>query len=159
MNEDISKAMAMFRTSPNLEDYGIYQTLVADGVERQLAARLVEFLPVIYSRLILRNSGARFSSTFRRTVAGGMSQEQPFSSDPVWNAAAAFASDELERGVSSQDLLVVAARSAEFDAANQLLNRGAKLENIVFTPPVFIWPEGGPDGEVQRVTPHRRSLQ
>jgi hypothetical protein len=159
MNEDISKAVAVFRTSPNLQDYAVYKVLIADGVERQLAARLVEFLPIVYCRLILRNSGARFSNTFRRTLTRGTSYEQPLASEPIWNAAVAFAYAEVERGVSSQDLLAVATRSAEFDTANQLLNKGSKLENIAFTPPVLNWPESGPNAESQPVTPQRGSLQ
>jgi hypothetical protein len=77
-------------------------------------------------------------------LPAGKSIEQPLSSEPVWDAAVAFAHAEVERGVSGQDLLAVAARSAEFDAANQLLNKGSKLENIKFTVPVLGWPENGP---------------
>ena len=47
--------------------------------------------------------------------------------------------------VSKQDILVIAARSAEFNAANQLLNRGSKLENLRFTPILLPWPESGPE--------------
>jgi hypothetical protein len=58
-----------------------------------------------------------------------------------------FACKELESGVSARDLLAVAMRSAEFDAANQVLYKRAKLEDIAFTPVVLMWPEGGPDAE------------
>ena len=158
MTEDIAKAVSIFRTLPELEDYAIYERLMAEGVERQRAARLVEFLPIIYCRLILRNSGARFSSTFQRSVPGGAPVEQPFSSQPVWDEAVAFAYGEVERGVSGKDLLAVAARSAEFDAANRLLNQGSKLQNIAFASPVLLWPETGPAHETPAVTP-RRELQ
>src|SRR5262249_24038236 len=96
------------------------------------AARLVAFLPSVYCRLMLRNSGAKFSNMFRRSQPGDISQELPLSSDPIWNAALAFASAELQSGVSKMDIFILAARSAEFDAANQLLNRVSKLEDIVF---------------------------
>jgi hypothetical protein len=141
---DISKAVSIFRTSPNWGEVEIYNELVNEGVDQQRAARLVEFLPIVYCRLILRNSGARFSNMFRRRIAGGGFEEMPFVSDPVWNEAVAFAFAETDRGVSGRDLLAVAARSAEFDAANQLLNTGSKLEDITFTPPILNWPEGGP---------------
>jgi hypothetical protein len=145
MNDDISKAVSIFRTATDLDDYAMYKALVADGVDGQRAARLVEFLPIVYSRLILRNSGARFSHTFRRTLPGGQCQEQPLSTEPIWNEVVEFANFEVERGVSGRDLLAVGARSAEFDAANQLLNKGSQLANIAFTPPVLMWPENGPD--------------
>jgi hypothetical protein len=38
----------------------------------------------------------------------------------------------------------VAARSAELDAANQLLKNGSKLENLVFTTALLKWPPEGP---------------
>src|SRR5262252_7257080 len=145
MTEDIEKAVSIFRNLPNLGDPAVYQILVADGVERHRAARLVEFLPMVYCRAVLRKSGARFSDTFRRKLRDSFSEEMKLSSDPVWNAAVAFASSEIQRGVRGQDLLAVAVRSAEFDAANQLLNKGSKLENIAFTPPVLMWPESGPE--------------
>ena len=145
MNENISKAVARFRSSPNLGDDEIYRALVGDHVESRLAARLVEFVPMVYCRLILRDSGARFSDSFRRMLPDGKPQELPLSSEPVWNAALAFARAEMERGISGKDLLVVAARSAEFDAANKLLQEGSKLERVAFTSPVLPWPEVGPE--------------
>ena len=85
----------MLRTATTLDDAAIYQALVADGVDRQRAARLVEFLPLVYCRLILRHLGARFANTFRRIQPGVQSQEQPLSSEPIWNEAMAFANAEL----------------------------------------------------------------
>jgi hypothetical protein len=159
MNDDISKAVSIFRTATNLDDYAMYQALVADGVDAHRAARLVEFLPVVYCRLILQNSGARFSHTFRRTLPGGQSQEQPLSSEPIWNEIVEFANAEVEHGVSGQDLLAVGARSAEFDAANQLLNKGTQLENIVFAAPVLKWPENGPDPSANFKTSEKWQIQ
>jgi hypothetical protein len=145
MNENISIAVSVFRSSPQLKDEGIYQLLTAKGIERQLAARLVEFLPMVYCRLLLANSGAQFSDKFRRRLTNGGSKNGVLSSEPVWNAAVAFARAERERGLSATDFLAVAAHSAEFDAANQLLNNGSKLEDLRFTPVSLSWPEEGPD--------------
>jgi hypothetical protein len=41
----ISKAVATLRGAPNLSDFDIYRKLVSEGVERPLAARLIEFVP------------------------------------------------------------------------------------------------------------------
>jgi hypothetical protein len=142
MENDIAKAISLFRTLPELDDYAIYDRLVISGVDRQCAARLVEFLPIVYCRLILRNSGARFADTFQRSLPGGTLHEKLFSSEPIWNEVTVFAQKEIEGGVSKQDLLAVAARSSEFAAANQLLNRGARLEDIRFQSPVLVWPPG-----------------
>src|SRR5580698_2432330 len=86
MNEEISRAVTIFRSSPNLKDEEVFVALINRGTEKELAARLVEFLPMAYSRLILSKSGARFADTFRRNLPGGVSQEKPLSSEPVWGA-------------------------------------------------------------------------
>jgi hypothetical protein len=145
VNEDLSRAVAIFRSSPNSKDDEVYRRLVADGVEHHLAAHLIEFLPIAYCRLILAGSGARFSNTFRRKLPDGTYGTYLLSSEPVWDAAVTFAHSEADRNVPGRDLLAVAARSAEFHAANQLLQKGSKLENLSFTPPILIWPESGPD--------------
>jgi len=49
-----------------------------------------------------------------------------------------FARKEVGKA-TGQDFLVIAARSSELDATNQLLNNGAQLSNIRLTPPVFLW--------------------
>jgi hypothetical protein len=67
-----------------------------------------------------------------------------FESEPVWIAAIAFARNEVTNNVSRSDLLVLAGRSAEFQAANTLLRNGSNLKNLAFTPLLLPWPENGP---------------
>jgi hypothetical protein len=62
----------------------------------------------------------------------------------------AFARSEVEHGVPGKDLLALAAGSAEFDVANQLLNRGAKLSDLAFAPALLLWPDDGPESETDR---------
>jgi len=142
----ISKAVAAMRSSPSSGDVEIFRTLVTDGLKPLVAARLVEFLPMAYCRLILRDSGVRFPNTFQRRLTNGtISSERLLSSEPVWNDAIAFARDEAKRGISREDLLVVAGRCAEFQAVNQMLNDGSQLKDIAVTPTVLMWRETGPD--------------
>ena len=69
-------------------------------MERLLAARLIGFLPIAYCRLILQASGARFSETLQQVLPdGGISSERSLSSEPLWEAAVAFARTEVEHGV------------------------------------------------------------
>jgi hypothetical protein len=135
MNEDIRRAVLLLRNSPALNDEQILRILVESDMERLLAARPIGFLPLAYCRLILEVSGARFSDTFRQVLPdGGISSERSLSSEPLWEAAVAFARTEVEHGVPGKDLLALAARNAEFDAASQLLNRGAKLHGLPLHP-------------------------
>ena len=67
----IAQAVALLRSRTNLGDVAIYQELAGDGVERLTAARLVEFLPMVYCRLIFLKSGLRFPETYRRALSDG----------------------------------------------------------------------------------------
>ena len=118
---------------------------MAHGVERPTAARLVEFLPMVYCRLLLAESGVRFPETyFRRLPDGGRTPSAQFSSEPLWNELTKFAKSELSSGVERQQLVAIAGRSAEFNAVNELCNRGSTLADIQFTEPVLMWPDSGP---------------
>jgi hypothetical protein len=119
--------------------------LIAEGLTVPFAARLVQFLPMVYCRLMLEPSGVLFSGSFRLRLANGqITPERPLVSEPIWNEVLAFAKREIDGGISAKDILAIAARSAEFDAVNQLLNKGAKLENLSLTSVVFTWPEDVP---------------
>lgn len=148
MDELISRAVAVFRESPSSGDVEIYRTLVAYGSKPEVAARLVEFVPMVYCRLLLAHSGVQFSRTYRRRLGdGNISAERLLSSEPIWEAAMKFGRNELGRGVAPKDLLAVAGRSAEFDAANRLLNEGSNLQDVILTPAVLSWLESGPEPE------------
>src|SRR5579864_3128051 len=142
MNEILANAVEIFRTLRSAEDDKIYRSLIEGGVESELAERLIEFLPMVYCRLILASSGAKFPNVFCRLLPNGTFEERLLSSEPVWNAAARFAQCESEAGVSAEDLLAIAGRSAEFHAANQLLQRRSELEDLRFTPTVLRRIEG-----------------
>ena len=47
-------------------------------------------------------------------------------------------------------MLMVAGRSAEFQAINQMLDKGAELKNAALTTISLLWPEGGPESDTQR---------
>jgi hypothetical protein len=83
---------------------------------------------MVYCRFIFVKSGLRFSETYRRALSDGTySPAVSLSGDILWNEAKKFAEAEIASGVNVQSLLAIAGRSAEFDAANKLLNSGSKL--------------------------------
>jgi hypothetical protein len=145
MNVCIAQAVSIFRFSPDLDEFAVFERLVSGGVERRLAARLVEFLPMAYVRVLLAKSGVRFPDCFERKLPSGALEKRLLVSEPVWNASLEFALDEASRGIPKADLMALAGRSAEFQAANELLNGGSKLDDVRFTPSLMLWPEGGPD--------------
>ena len=144
MNAAITSALTIFRNSPELDDESVFWELVGKGVEKSLAARMVEFLPIAYCRVLLLNSGVRFSNSFIRG-----SKTQSLSLEPVWVPVLAYAESEIRGAATNQDIILVAGRSAEFQAINEMLNKKAELKNIVLTPILLPWPENGPEADQQ----------
>jgi hypothetical protein len=122
MNEQIASALAIFRNSPELDDESVFRALVKLGIERSLAARIVEFLPSAYCRVMLGKSGVQFSNTFTRGTA--QMEPESLSCEPAWNALVAHAKADIRGGAASHQVLMVAGRSAEFQAINQMSIKG-----------------------------------
>ncbi|MEZ5352980.1 MAG: hypothetical protein R2762_10125 [Bryobacteraceae bacterium] len=144
MNQQIREAAELFRDSPVLGDDELFEMLVLRGVERMLAARLVEFLPMVYCRILLRDGGATFPDVYYRIAGDGSKVRHELSDDRVWNAAMEHAQREVEQGRGEAAIRLIAQRGAEYRAAAQLLEGGSALENIAFAPMIFKWPEQGP---------------
>ena len=136
----IANAVLLIRRSQGKDDRSVFGDLVRAGMSRQLAARLVEFLPMAYCRVMLQNSGVQFCNSYARS-----SQTSVLDADAIWVAAYQFALIEVGRGVARSDLLAIAGRSAEFQAVNELLNRGSNISDVRLTAPVLAWPESGTD--------------
>ncbi len=135
MQVEIAKAVAIIRNSPELLDEDIFRRLTETGLAPRTAARIVEFLPAAYCRVLLEHAGVRFAETFQRHRSdGSISPHMPLAKEPIWREAIEFAHNEIEGGVSHQGRLQVAARSAEFQAINNLLKEGSKLEHLVVGP-------------------------
>jgi hypothetical protein len=142
MREIIAKAVKIYRTA-RMDDDEVYKRLVADGVDRNIAGRLVEFLPLAYGRIFFTDSGAKFSESYLRVDKHGhlLPDEQPLASVPIWNEIIAFAQSEIDNGTDKVDLFFVAFNSSEFQAIVDCLKKGEKPSDLVFSPPMFLHPE------------------
>jgi hypothetical protein len=143
LTEAISLAVQLCCHRPDLSDQDIMSELVSTDIAPLIAARIVEFVPSAFARLLLGPTGVRFSPSFVRQSAEGVSVEQRLDSEPVWaeiNSFAATGGKKLGRA----EWLAIAGRSAEFEAVNRLLNSGSSPHDIVLAPLSFQWPVEGP---------------
>ena len=146
MNEDIRRAVLVLRNSPALSDAQILRILVEIGGERLLAARLTGFLSTAHCRLILQAAGARFLATLLQVLPDGgrnaHSLLNPFGKPP-WLLLAQRWNTVCQEKTYWRWLHA----AVRLDAANQLLNRGAKLHSLAFAPALLLWPDCGPESE------------
>jgi hypothetical protein len=64
MTDSIAKAVTVIRESTGSDDVALHRRLIAEGLTVPFAARLVQFLPMVYCRLMLEPSGVLFSGSF-----------------------------------------------------------------------------------------------
>jgi hypothetical protein len=146
---EIKDAVSIIRRCSHLNDNELYRSLTVAGFDERTSARLVEFIPMAYCRVLLESTGVKFPDTFQRRNAGGtVTPLIPLASEPIWEAGLAYARIDVQNGITRDEKLQVAGRSAEFHAVNELLKKGTRLENIALIPAVLTWPEGGPEQEL-----------
>ncbi|MEZ5352974.1 MAG: hypothetical protein R2762_10095 [Bryobacteraceae bacterium] len=142
MNQQIREAAELFRDSPVLGDDELFEMLVLRGVERMLAARLVEFLPMVYCRILLRDGGATFPDVYYR-IAGDEAPRFDMNS-----LTTGFGDDmehaqkwsKAEAGRYPTDCTTwCGVSSCRASSRGQFC-----AENIAFAPMIFKWPEQGP---------------
>jgi hypothetical protein len=141
----ISRAVQLFRATPALKDDEIFRVLLQEGMEPRVAARCVEFIPMAYSRMLLMEAGStRFPQSFLRLLPNGKFETHRFDSEPVWNAIVSFARAERKSITAAKDLLAIAGRCAIFNAVNDALHAGSRLQDLLLSEPALLWPEDGP---------------
>lgn len=144
MIQQLKEVAKLLREGPSLGDDELFEMLVLRGIERRVAARLVEFFPMVCCRVLFDGSGARFPNVYQRAADDGTLVQHELSADPIWNEIMEDVRREVARGNSDADLRLIANRGVEYRSASQLLQNGSTLENIAFTPMIFKWPEAGP---------------
>ncbi|RJL33238.1 DUF6348 family protein [Bailinhaonella thermotolerans] len=101
------------------EDEEVWRRLVGAGVEPWLAERLLIFLPMAYTRRLLPDV------SYPDTLAGPGGRVV-LAAEPVFAAAL----DRAQRG-GRDEVGRIATRGAEFNAINNALNAGSRMEDLV----------------------------
>ena len=133
---DVKKSIDIIANSKSLDSKELLNSLVKNGIEERAAVEIVLFLPIAFIRKWLTD--VHWPKTYlecypnSKRVSRRFSDNQQFTVmekvvDQYWN-------EELDKDV----ILSIAGRSAEFDAINQLLHDGGKLEDIKLTETVII---------------------
>ncbi len=109
--------------------------LEAAGVPAELAAEIVEFLPLALARAMLDGMGIRFADHYiRQTAQGEVIGQKLLADEPVYREGLAIANEISGRG---EDLFIAVAKwSPEYQAISRALNKGSRAEDLECRPPV-----------------------
>ena len=142
MQQEIALAVKIIRAKPDSSDDEILETLIENRIARSVAVQLVMLLPLAYGRECLAGGGLRFSDNYIYMGPNGQPErERKLNSLVLWNESVAFARKDITSVASGDALLAIAGRSPETNAVNKALHAGEKIEDLVISPPVIIWPE------------------
>lgn len=150
MRQSIESAVRTIRANSNCSDDEILKLVIESGIEQAMAVQLVVLLPLAYGRVVLSKLGASLPGTYICLGENGKpDREGRLDALPLWAEVVNFAKQDAE------PFLPIAGRSAEFHVANDALLNGSKIENLVWSPPVFLWPVDSGSGGM---APSRRWL-
>jgi hypothetical protein len=139
MLKNITQAVEILRAQTDSSDYQLITNLVETGFDQALATRLVEFIPLAYSRVWLEGGGVQFADYYLRMSADGKTYtEHKLEDEHVYREAVAAAQSELAAGSGFDELLPIVGRCAEFKAINSALHGGSRLEDLELSAPVFL---------------------
>jgi hypothetical protein len=115
--------------------------LEKDGIPADLAAEIVEFLPVALARAMLDGMGIQFADHYvRRTAQGRVIGQKLLADEPVYREGLAIAGEIS--GMGEDAFMAVAGWSSEYRAINRAMNAGSPAEDLRCGPPVVLAHDG-----------------
>ena len=100
IDESIAKVVELFRRFSDLRDNDILATLQREGVDGDLAERLITFIPMVYVRILLKESPIQFSEDYEIEGSEGDRHTRHLSDEPCWFPI--FAHARIENGKRDQ---------------------------------------------------------
>lgn len=131
VRQHIQSAVEIFRAHPDADADEILQLITDSGLEQPLAIQLLLFVPLAYGRVMLSDKDILFPSTY---LCLGKPAKRRLDALPLWAEALEYAKQDRE------PFFPIAGRSSEVRAVNDAMRDGEKLEDLIFTPPGFLWP-------------------
>jgi hypothetical protein len=136
LNQSIRKAITIFQQHQQTDDIDVLETLVAEGIDRSLARRLLLFVPMAFCRLMFGSRGVKFEDEYLVVDENAKPiRRGTVSTEPVYIEAVNVFGVVVAARPGGDFLLAVAARSAELRAINEMALSGSKLADIVLTAP------------------------
>jgi hypothetical protein len=137
VRDAILKAMPVFVAHARDGSSAVRGELKKAGIPANLAAEIVEFLPLALARAMLEGMGVQFADHYvRQTAQGHVVGQKPLADEPVFREGLAIAG-QISGGVNGE-FMAVAGLSPEYRAINKALNSGSQSKDLHCAPPVVL---------------------
>lgn len=156
VSEAVRRAVPVFISNPDADVYDIRAGLVGAGIPTDLAADIVDFLPLAVARAMMDGMGIRFADEYVRQAPGGrVLGRKKLDDEPVYREGMAIAG-ELS-GIGDETFVALVRRSPEYRAVSKALDAGADPASLEYDPPTLTaagddrrFPGGLPGGQTTK---------
>lgn len=130
--------VAFLHAHPSAGDDRAARHLARGGFRDPLATKLIQFVPIAFTRFLYRSSGVRFAPDYVVLGPDGQPKVQrPVADEPAYRAAWAHCEEAAAGGAGEAYFTPVAARSGGYRALQDLVDRGSNLAGIITSPPMM----------------------
>jgi hypothetical protein len=139
LNKSLPVALDVLRKCKQGDDNALYDAFIEAGIDKEATLIYWYFLPIIFGRHVLKNSGVRFGEGF--ICRHGNKSFGPFSfdADARYSHLARVIPECIQQW-SNDDVLSVAKRSAEYNVACKLKIVDGDFSGVVCTDTLFVNP-------------------
>jgi hypothetical protein len=149
--EQLIKLTGYFVNSLDKDDEDLVQEMVRSGETLEIAERVVVFLPIAFSRVVISHmANVTFSEEFKVKETNQLGS---LLNEPIYVEALKLACESYHSGTISGDVFTaIATRSHEIDAVNKALNASVDINGSKFSPVViFGWRTFGKQSWFQKL--------
>ncbi len=129
--DQLIQAVQYFVVASDMDDGDLVKLLHGKGLTTEDSERLVAFLPIAFSRVVIAHIGkVSFTTDYRVKETGEICS---LSDEPIFVEALKLATESYHSGpVPRESFSAVALRSPELDAVNKALNAGEDINGASF---------------------------
>lgn len=139
VREAVEMVVALYCVDPAADDDEILSGLTNAGIGDTTAVRLIQFVPIAFTRFLYRTSGVQFAENYTVLNSNGQPiAQRAIAEEPVFREAWNHCEAAAAEGVASDYFESVASRSGGYRAIHDLLARGSQLNGLMTGPP-FLW--------------------
>ncbi len=138
MRAGVEKMVAFLQFMPAADDDAIEQILRQSGLSENQATKLIQFVPIAFTRFLFRDSGVQFAPNYVLVN----DKMQPLGQHPIaevvtYSEAWKFCEEAAAKGKGDDYFHPIAARSGGYGAIKQLVDQGSNLSGMITSPPIM----------------------
>ena len=140
LEQSLDLAITIFTQYESSSWEALESAMYASKMPKMHATRILEFMPIAFGRVLMKDSGVEFQDSYERRKPGARKgKEFAFAANRVFTESLKYAERQAASSSGLMSLNAVTVRSPEIKAIEDMVNKGTNAENIVLSKPVLGW--------------------